>query len=68
MQVQQHLLLKINFGELIRWYENQLTELGVTVKLNTFVTADDPILEACDQIFVGTGAVPIVPPIPGING
>ncbi len=58
---------KNKLRELIRWYENQLTELDVTVKLNTFVTADDPILETCDQIFVGTGAVPIVPPIPGIN-
>ncbi|MCM3766973.1 NAD(P)/FAD-dependent oxidoreductase [Neobacillus niacini] len=58
---------KNKLRELIAWYENQLTQLGVTVKLNTFVKEDDPILESCDQIIVGTGAVPITPAIPGID-
>ncbi|WP_462412979.1 NAD(P)/FAD-dependent oxidoreductase [Neobacillus sp. Marseille-QA0830] len=58
---------KNKLRELIGWYETQLAKLGVTVNLNTLVSADDPVLEACDQIFIGTGAVPIIPPIPGIR-
>jgi len=54
--------------ELIDWYEIQLEKLGVTVKMNTAIEADDPVLEKADQIIVGTGADPIVPNIPGING
>ncbi|MED4224576.1 NAD(P)/FAD-dependent oxidoreductase [Neobacillus cucumis] len=58
---------KNKLRELIRWYDNQLTQLGVTVKLNSLVTVDNPALELCDQIIVGTGAVPVIPSIPGID-
>ncbi|UQZ36982.1 NADH:flavin oxidoreductase [Paenibacillus sp. PK3_47] len=52
---------------LIRWYERQLQQLGVKVYLNTEITPDDAVLEAADHILIGTGAVPLVPPIPGID-
>ncbi|MBV7391892.1 NAD(P)/FAD-dependent oxidoreductase [Enterococcus alishanensis] len=58
---------KNNIQLLSDWYETQLTKLGVDVQLNTFVSSDDAILAECDQIFVGCGAEPIVPNIPGID-
>ncbi|MBO1304703.1 FAD-dependent oxidoreductase [Enterococcus sp. 669A] len=58
---------KNNIQLLSDWYETQLGKLGVDVQLNTFVSADDPILAECDQIFVGCGAEPLVPNIPGID-
>lgn len=39
-----------------------------TIKLNTEVSADDPILEKADRIFVATGSAPFVPPISGVEG
>ncbi|MEA4946258.1 MAG: FAD-dependent oxidoreductase [Oscillospiraceae bacterium] len=50
--------------DLIEWYRVQLEKLCIEVHLNTTVTADDPILKTCDQIFVSTGSVPVVPPHP----
>ncbi|GCF94348.1 2-enoate reductase [Enterococcus florum] len=58
---------KNNIQLLSDWYETQLRKLGVQVRLNTFLSPDDPILESCDQIFVGCGAEPIVPNISGID-
>lgn len=58
---------KNNIQLLSDWYETQLTKLGVDVQLNTFVSSDDAILAECDLIFVGCGAEPIVPNIPGID-
>ena len=53
---------------LVDWYGVQLKKLGVDVKLGTEVSVDDEILASCDKIIVGTGAVPMNPPIPGIDG
>ena len=53
---------------LIEWYRVQLPKLGVDIRLNTAITADDPILAKCDAIFISAGSVPAVPPIPGLNG
>lgn len=58
---------KQNIQKLSDWYETQLSKLGVDVRLNTFVSPDDPILAECDQIFVGCGAEPLVPNLPGID-
>lgn len=58
---------KSQLRDLINWYEVQLKKLGVDVRLNTTVQADDPILEEADHIIVATGAVPVVPAIPGIE-
>ena len=52
---------------LIDYYITQMKKLGVDVRMESF-SAEDPILESCDNIIVATGAKPIVPPIPGIDG
>lgn len=58
---------KKKLRELVTWYEVQLEKLGVTVSMNTKLEADDPVLEEADHIIVGSGAVPVVPPIAGIH-
>ncbi|MCC2254542.1 FAD-dependent oxidoreductase [Ruminococcus sp. CLA-AA-H200] len=59
---------KKNIASLTKWYAVQLDKLGVDVRLNTEITADDPILDKCDNIIIGCGAKPLIPPIPGIDG
>ena len=59
---------KKRIRDLITWYGVQLKKLGVQVNLKTEINVDDPILEAADKIFVGSGAVPFVPNIPGVDG
>jgi NADPH-dependent 2,4-dienoyl-CoA reductase/sulfur reductase-like enzyme len=59
---------KVNIRKLADWYDVQLKKLGVDIRLNTEVTGDEEILKTCDQIFVGCGAKPIIPHIPGIDG
>ncbi|MFA9557062.1 FAD-dependent oxidoreductase [Evansella sp. AB-rgal1] len=58
---------KNKLRELISWYAIQLEKLGVTVHMNTKLEVDNPVLEEADQIIVGSGAVPVVPNIPGID-
>ncbi|MCG7385653.1 NAD(P)/FAD-dependent oxidoreductase [Paenibacillus sp. ACRRY] len=52
---------------LIDWYERQLKQLHVQMHLNHEMTPDDPALQSADHIFIGAGAVPLIPPIPGIH-
>lgn len=59
---------KKNMMQLTQWYQVQLEKLKVDVRLNMEIKADDPILAECDNIIIGCGAKPIVPPIPGIDG
>ncbi len=59
---------KSNIKKLVAWYEVQLAKYGVKVLLNHGVTPDDPALEHADAIIVGTGAKPVTPPIPGLDG
>ena len=54
--------------ELLSWYEKQMEQTGVTVKLNTQLSAEDVKNLDCDEIVLATGNVPKLPPIPGING
>jgi pyruvate/2-oxoglutarate dehydrogenase complex dihydrolipoamide dehydrogenase (E3) component len=54
--------------KLIEWYGVQLKKLDVNLKLNKEVSADDDVLAECDKIIIGTGAVPVHPSIPGIDG
>lgn len=59
---------KKNMASLTKWYCVQLEKLGVDVRLNTEITADDPILASCDNIIIGCGTIPVFPSIPGITG
>lgn len=58
---------KENIKKLTKWYTVQLEKLNVDVRLNTEITGDEKILEECDRIIIGCGAVPVMPPIPGID-
>lgn len=58
---------KQQLANLVVWYRTQLDKLGVNLVLNKEITADSPELSECDQIIVATGALPIVPPIKGID-
>ena len=46
---------------LIRWYEHQLDQLGVDVRLNTCADASSVRDFACDEVIIATGSKPIVP-------
>ena len=46
-------------NELNLWYQRQLDKLGVTIQLNTRITAQD---------ILAVGAEPVIPPVPGIDG
>lgn len=59
---------KIKLKELITWYGLQLEKLGVEVKLGTAIEPDSEQLAGFDEIIISTGAVPLVPSIPGIDG
>lgn len=52
---------------LIRWYELQLRDLGVDVKLNTPVTADMLIKSDADEIIIATGSKPKMLKIDGVD-
>ncbi|MCK0141109.1 FAD-dependent oxidoreductase [Aliiroseovarius sp. F20344] len=44
--------------ELLDWYERQLEQLGVDVRLNHFMDADDISAFAADEVVVATGSLP----------
>ncbi|WP_417424496.1 FAD-dependent oxidoreductase [Hoeflea sp.] len=44
--------------DLIDWYERQLGKLGVEVRLNTYMEADDVIAEQADETILATGSLP----------
>lgn len=59
---------KRQLHKLIEWYGIQLKKFNVNLQLNKEVSSDDDLLAECDKIIVGTGAVQVQPPIPGIDG
>lgn len=59
---------KQNIKKLTQWYNVQLKKLNVDIRLNTAITGEEDILAECDKIIVGCGAVPVMPPIPRIDG
>ncbi|MBN1483739.1 MAG: FAD-dependent oxidoreductase [Chloroflexia bacterium] len=58
---------KEEFQDLIRYQQVQLQRTGVTVHLNTTVTAERIEAEDPDAVVLATGAQPIVPPFPGLE-
>jgi 2,4-dienoyl-CoA reductase-like NADH-dependent reductase (Old Yellow Enzyme family)/pyruvate/2-oxoglutarate dehydrogenase complex dihydrolipoamide dehydrogenase (E3) component len=59
---------KTEFTTLVVWQQNQLQQLGVTVKLESELTAEMVLAENPDAVILATGSNPVVPPIPGIQG
>ncbi len=59
---------KSQLKNLISWYECQLVNLNVDIRLGSRVKINSPELFHADHIIVATGAVPITPPITGITG
>ena len=58
---------KSQLRALVVWHKHQLNKYGVTVHLNTKMTADSPELAQADKIIIATGAVPTMPNIKGIE-
>ncbi len=56
---------KEEFFGFVDWYRTMVDELGVTVKLNTEVSAND--LDGFDEVIIATGVIPRDPQIPGQN-
>ncbi len=54
---------KEEFWGFVEWYRTMVAELGITVKLNTEVSAND--LTNFDDVVIATGVVPRDPQIPG---
>lgn len=57
---------KDEFNETLRYYQRQIELTGVTVSLNTRVSADD-LKTGFDHVVLATGVTPRRPPIPGIE-
>ncbi len=57
---------KQDFAKAVAYFTTQLNKTGVTVKLNTAVTADTIAAASWDVVIVATGAAPLVPA--GISG
>ncbi|GAW95287.1 MULTISPECIES: NADPH-dependent 2,4-dienoyl-CoA reductase [Colwellia] len=58
---------KEEFSETIRYFSRQLELKGVTVKLNTRVSANELNNSDFDEIIIATGINPRLPPIEGID-
>ncbi|NEK21807.1 FAD-dependent oxidoreductase [Sulfitobacter sp. JBTF-M27] len=56
---------KEEFWGFVDWYRTMVDEMGVTVKLNTEVSAND--LDDFDEVIIATGVIPRDPQIPGQN-
>jgi 2,4-dienoyl-CoA reductase-like NADH-dependent reductase (Old Yellow Enzyme family)/thioredoxin reductase len=44
--------------DLLDWYERQFDRLGVTLRLNTYLDADDIAAHAADTVIIATGSLP----------
>jgi 2-enoate reductase len=58
---------KRDLDTLLKWYKNQLQQLGVAIKLQTEASAALLAKENPDAVIVATGSKPILPDIPGID-
>ena len=58
---------KEEFHETLRYYANQIERLGVTLHLDTEVTAGNLSNGGFDEVIVCTGVTPRTPEIPGID-
>jgi NADPH-dependent 2,4-dienoyl-CoA reductase/sulfur reductase-like enzyme len=56
-----------DYDGVARWLELQVKKLGVDIRLNTEATVDGILAENPDTVVVATGAVPLLPPVPGLQ-
>ena len=58
---------KKDLDRLLEWYQTQLKELGVTVRLAT--AASDALIarESPDTVVIATGSGPLIPEVPGVK-
>jgi 2,4-dienoyl-CoA reductase (NADPH2) len=57
---------KEEFWGFVDWYRTMMDTMGITVRLNTEVGADD--LAGFDEVIIATGVIPRDPGIPGQDG
>ena len=60
-------VFKTHLREFVQYEKTQIAKEGVNVVLNKEITPDSPELADFDRIILATGAVPVLPPIPGIE-
>lgn len=58
---------KEEFREVIAYLSRQVKKVGVTLKLGEKATAMTVAKEKPDVVVIATGAMPLIPPIPGIE-
>ncbi|HEX5379136.1 MAG TPA: NADPH-dependent 2,4-dienoyl-CoA reductase [Phenylobacterium sp.] len=58
---------KEEFDETLRYYRTRIDRLGIELKLNTQVDADQLKAAGFDEVIVATGIEPRTPDLPGIN-
>ena len=58
---------KKDLDRLLKWYEAEVRDLGVEIKLDYPVTPELVDEENADVVIVATGAQPIIPSIPGVD-
>lgn len=56
---------KQGIADLNKWYQHELTRMGIPVHLNTKMTAQDVRATGCDTAILAVGSYHFVPPIPG---
>jgi 2,4-dienoyl-CoA reductase (NADPH2) len=58
---------KEEWQTLTEYYRHEMTRLGVDIRLKSTLTAEAVAREKADVLVVATGAVPIIPGIPGLD-
>jgi len=58
---------KERFGEILRYLIYRVETLDVDIRLNSVATEDRVMREKPDAVILATGAVPLIPALPGID-
>jgi len=67
LKCERNVPFKFRLDAYIEQQKRKLEKLGIEVKLNTEITADNAAQYGADVIISAMGAVPVKPPIPGID-